>query len=331
MDYDADGTLDFISGCYDPGDIYWFRGLGGGKYERGKFLSDEAGVPLVHHPEERALSNRLALETSGDSEESIMARVASFGSWPAMVDWDQDGDLDMLIGSFAGRLFLRLNEGSRAEPIFASEAIVVEVEGKPLAVDGHANPVVADWDGDGRWDLVVSAANGSVTWFRNVSAGKQPQLESGRILVSAKADSKFLTQVVRPGESPKPGVRAQICVTDFDLDGRLDLLLGDYSHVVRLVSEDRDILEAYQALESKKERVLELLKDASEPEEKRELRRQLKVLTKWQEPYVEGDPEGRIMSFLWLYRRKPAMNANPLPASVGDKSPSSGGETSEDA
>ena len=119
MDYDADGILDFISGSYDPGDLYLFRGLGKGKYAKVEKLLDKAGVPLVHHPVQLAKYHRLKQDPKADKNESIQARVASFGSWVTPVDWDGDGDLDLLIGSFSGKLFLRVNEGTRAEPAFS--------------------------------------------------------------------------------------------------------------------------------------------------------------------------------------------------------------------
>ena len=51
MDYDNDGVLDMVSGSYDPGDLYLFRGLGNGEYAARETLVDEAGTPLVHHPQ----------------------------------------------------------------------------------------------------------------------------------------------------------------------------------------------------------------------------------------------------------------------------------------
>ena len=180
MDYDDDGIEDFISGSYDPGDVYLFRGLGDGEYAEGKSLVDENDVPLVHHSAEMAKYQSYVAEkeseTSRDYKEAMQARVASFGSWAAMVDWDDDGDLDMLIGTFMGKLFLRTNIGSRSNPAYAADSQQVESDGSPLKKDSHTNPVVADWDGDGLWDLVVGAGNGSVSWYRNLGTKKQPQI-----------------------------------------------------------------------------------------------------------------------------------------------------------
>ena len=236
MDYDGDGILDMISGSYDPGDIYLFRGLGKGKYAERELLRDVNGVPLVHHPKQLAEYHAIQRKTGKNypsGKDVIRARVASFGSWPAMTDWDGDGDLDMLIGTFGGFLYLRINAGSRTEPRFAAESVQVNASGSPLHVTSHANPVVADWDGDGVWDLVVGASDGAVVWYRNEGEQGAPAFAASHELLPALASRKFLTQYLAPGEEPGRGVRNQICVVDYNRDGKLDLLVGDYSSVRR--------------------------------------------------------------------------------------------------
>lgn len=245
MDWDADGTLDFISGSYDPGDLYLFRGLGEGAYAEVEKILDHTGTPLVHHPEQLKKYEEMKDDPDADPEASIQARVASFGSWAAPVDWDADGDLDVLIGSFGGQLYLRTNEGTRAAPIFSAAS--TQIAG--IQVSGHANPVAADWDGDGRWDLVVGASDGSVRWYRNEGTPEVPSFAEARVLVEKKADNKFLRQVLAPDAAPAPGARAQICVVDYDLDGDLDLIVGDHSEVSRKKSGlDEDDLAALDAL-----------------------------------------------------------------------------------
>ena len=233
MDHDGDGILDLISGSYDPGDIWLFAGLGKGEYAAGKVLVDEAGVPLVHHPKELQRYESLRMEKGEDGEGVIQARVKSFGSWPALVDWDADGDLDMLIGTFGGGMHLRTNVGTRTAPKYSAASPEVLVDGKPLKVHMHAAPSVADWNGDGLFDVIVGCGDGSVQLFVNGGKTGEPRLAAAVSLVPAKAKSKFVRQVLLPGDELQPAVRAQVQVVDFDLDGKLDLLVGDYGEVVR--------------------------------------------------------------------------------------------------
>ena len=243
MDYDNDGILDFISGSYDPGDLYLFRGEGNGNYARVEKILDKSGMPLVHHPEEYAKYQQMKDDPAADEQESIMARVASFGSWVAPVDWEADGDLDLLIGSFAGDLFLRINEGSREQPIYDTKSTPIEADGKPLHVNMHAAPVVEDWNADGLWDLIVGSGDGAVGWFENIGSHTEPTFGRYQQLITPASDSKFFEQHLGTNDAPTHGARAQICVTDYNHDGQLDLILGDYSQV----NWKRDLNETEQA------------------------------------------------------------------------------------
>ena len=161
MDFDGDGRLDLISGSYDPGELYLFRGSGRGAFEAPEVIKDKGGRPILKVP---------------DQED----RVESFGSWTTLIDWDDDKDLDILVGTFDGMIFLRRNEGTRTKPAYATANEWVKLGDKPLRVPGgeHANPVTADWDGDELWDIVTGAANGGVYWYRNAGTPGQPAFEA---------------------------------------------------------------------------------------------------------------------------------------------------------
>jgi hypothetical protein len=44
-------------------------------------------------------------------------------------------------------------------------------------------PFAADWDGDGRPDLLVGAGDGSVLWYRNVRSTGSPELAAAQVLI----------------------------------------------------------------------------------------------------------------------------------------------------
>jgi len=66
---------------------------------------------------------------------------------PWAVDWDHDGDLDLLVGNFKGTFYLFKGEGKGK---FSPDSEVVKTEGgEELQIDGaHSDPMMVDWDGD---------------------------------------------------------------------------------------------------------------------------------------------------------------------------------------
>ncbi len=304
MDFDNDGILDVISGSYDPGDLYLIRGLGKGDYAKIEKILDKNGLPLVHHPVELARFEKVKDDEDADPDVSIQDRVASFGSWPATVDWDSDGDLDMLIGSFSGELFLRMNEGTRAHPEFSGDSISVEASGKPIKVNGHACPAVADWNHDGKWDIVLGSDIGSVGWHENIGSAIEPNFGPFQVLIPAVAEQKFIVQELDSDEIPKPGVRTQICVVDYNHDGRMDLLVGDLSEikVKRELSEDEVAARAKLTADTKEisGKLEELGYDEDKEEERQKLIEQLMGFMEKEKEFYESTRES---SYVWLYLR----------------------------
>jgi hypothetical protein len=81
---------------------------------------------------------------------------------------------------------------------------------------------VADWDGDGRDDLIIGRG-GDIVWYRNIGEKGRPVLAASQVLVPDNHGSAL-------GEAPvgnEPRRFQAACVADFNGDGRLDLLVGD--------------------------------------------------------------------------------------------------------
>ena len=128
----------------------------------------------------------------------------------------------------------------------------------------HANPVIVDWDGDGMWDIVTGAADGGVYWYRNIGRRSRPDFEAPVTLV-AKHEGIGYSELLEPGKDPKPGIRSQIAVTDYDGDGKLDVLLGDfctYLHVRKDLKPEQKT--TFAEVRGKEEQALKFLRDSME-------------------------------------------------------------------
>jgi hypothetical protein len=88
------------------------------------------------------------------------------------VDWDKDGDLDLITDSEDGPVWYE-NTGSQRRPVLELRGTILKHK-----IAGHnPTPNAADWNGDGKLDLLVGAEDGFFYYFdRNyidAPAGKE--------------------------------------------------------------------------------------------------------------------------------------------------------------
>jgi hypothetical protein len=160
----------------------------------------------------------IPIESREQQTENICTR-------PTAVDWDSDGDLDLVVGNFSGTFYLFKGEGEgkfqpKPEQIMAGE--------EPLKIDAaHSDPFVVDWDADGDLDLISGTSNGGVYWAENSAGkGKTPALKSFQELIAAGPRIDYGT-LLDEADLKAPVSATRVWVDDVNDDGKLDVLVGD--------------------------------------------------------------------------------------------------------
>ncbi len=241
MDLDGDGIPDLLSGSW-PGELFFFRGKGKGDFEAPIKLKYKDGKTINIGGGRRDSGDMILVAGDATFEntdkghviiydgeriaipEGKQAGITGTASAVHAVDWNGTGLMDLLVGDIQGNVWLVPNEGTRQRYAFGKER-QLDAGGKLLRVNGDAGPFACDWDGDGKLDLLVGAGDGSVWFYRNTGAGKVPELAAGVQLLPPN-ETQYGSNAPK---EPCRGIRAKVCAVDWNGDGRLDLLVGDFT------------------------------------------------------------------------------------------------------
>lgn len=207
VDWNGDGGRDILVGIDTWDDYGWDNAYdAAGRWTRGPL---HGYVYLIEDTPEGYV-NRGKIEAGGRTIDVYGAPN------PCIADFDGDGDLDLICGEFVDGLTWFENVGTRTEPRFAAGRQIANAAGDIRFHIEMIVPVVKDWDGDGRPDLIVGDEDGRVAWVRNTGKVRDgmPQFESP-VYFRQRAD------LVKFGALSTP------CAFDWDGDGKTDIIAGN--------------------------------------------------------------------------------------------------------
>eukprot|EP00438_Fugacium_kawagutii_P006962 Skav203628 [mRNA] locus=scaffold935:935210:938716:- [translate_table: standard] len=227
------------------------------------------------------------------------------------VDWDGDGDVDILLGTYLQNSFhIQFRERISDQSFRVHDLVTIaglhrsrpiskdwyffhpdEIENSPSpeipeAYGSNSSTVegfqVADWDGDGGLDLLLCMQGPTATNITFLSRALLPvnSIENGSLILSTSSVRQDTLCDMQP--------------VDFDEDGVVDLFLGGFTRYFRRESTDSDLIEqmnplgiyngsVLQVFDFDADGHLELLLDAFGPNDHMEL-----VAFRWLRRALDG-------------------------------------------
>ncbi len=175
-------------------------------------------------PKDNATSRMFHFENTGTKKNPIFhqrSHIPLFENYhyaPTLGDLDDDGDLDMLVGTWNKGIGLFKNQGTRSKPDF----VLDESGWITLTRGSNSTPALHDIDHDGDLDLFVGESSGELNFYRNVGTAGDPSFE----LVS----DRFADIDV--------GRRSFPTFADINGDGNAELFIGSETGEISMYREE---------------------------------------------------------------------------------------------
>ena len=167
--------------------------------------SARGDVLLFKRRKNVTLNAPLYQESSFDDEMTTLISGKFTNSTPAAMDLNDDGLMDIVVGTGDGKLYVLMNQDGE-------NFTVSEDSSLNLTVASHAAPAFDDLDNDGDADLIIGDGAGWLGYFEN---------DRGRFVRRRNVRLK-----VDGGAKPQ--------LVDYDDDGDVDLFVGEATGRIRL-------------------------------------------------------------------------------------------------
>ncbi|MEO5582738.1 MAG: VCBS repeat-containing protein [Saprospiraceae bacterium] len=252
VDFNGDGLMDIIMSCPDTPykGIYFFKNIGTSSkplFDVAKKVSDLAykntqasyvgdDLHVISEGTEYAgfVKDLFASPNSipVDIQPAIDLKKVRSSMW-SYVDFDNDGDQDILVGiddwgdygwdnaydkkgkwtNGPLRGFIYLLENRNGKYLNKGKLLAGS---QPLETYGAPGANMADFDRDGKKDIICGEFLDKLSWYRNIGTPSSPKFDKGRFLLDENSNTiKLHTEMITP------------VAVDFDKDGKIDLVVGD--------------------------------------------------------------------------------------------------------
>lgn len=205
-DFDSDGDLDLLCGEFVDSFTY-FENQGSRTVP--KFA---AGKKLMHN---------------GKTLRMDLCMIV-----PTPIDWDQDGDIDLVVGQEDGRVALLENLGQfdNSVPSFAAPQFFQQ-EAKDVKFGALVTPVGFDWDNDGDQDIVAGNSAGYIGLIENLGIREGNEMPTWAPPVELKSQGEVIRIQTGPNGSIQGPCESKwgyttLNVADWDHDGLPDLVVN---------------------------------------------------------------------------------------------------------
>lgn len=202
-DFDGDGDMDLICGSF-IGEITYFENIGADM--------------------EPIFAKGRALRYAGKDIRMDLCMIIPVG-----IDWDKDGDIDLIVGEEDGRVSFMENTGKVEDslPVFMPPKFFQQ-EADEVKFGALVTPFSFDWDGDGDEDLICGNTAGYVGFIENLGEGDRPKwakpvyLEADGEVIHIQAGYNGSIQ----GPAEKKWGYTTLSIADWDGDGLADIMIN---------------------------------------------------------------------------------------------------------
>ncbi len=136
------------------------------------------------------------------------------------MDWNGDGNNDLIVGDGLSNVYLFLSNSSSKHPVFNNRTLLLT--NNDLAGAERVTPISHDWNNDGNKDIIAGGMDGQIKIYINKGKDSAPFFDDYSLLQINQNTFDI-------------GSRSAPRIYDYDKDGLQDILVGKVSGYIYLL------------------------------------------------------------------------------------------------